>query len=478
MSTAGQDLGRDRMMNAKESAAMDSMTSTIASRDEHSSDGGREEAALQEYLAALIQGNYAAPSPAGGGRIGELVRELGAKLVASQRTHADHVVQTAIEANEIGGLTARLIAPVREASESAQSMAAAVEELVASVREMTASSDSAAAGAEEAKQSVQDSITRVHEAISAFQDLAQRVQEAAADVEALGQASQEIGGIVKEIEKIASQTNLLALNATIEAARAGEAGKGFAVVANEVKNLSQQTAKATDDIRTRIEALLQQVDRIGDVMSAGAEVAESGRATVDTLGQQVESVGAQVDAVASRMGEVAGIIGQQSEAVGEIAQGVNAVAEMSRRNLDSINALADSTDRLDHAIADEMQDVAETEFRGKVIRLAKADHVIWKRRLIAMAAGRLALSADELADHHSCRLGRWYYSDASKRFGSHPAFRDLEDPHERVHRFGKEAARCFEQGRHEDALAAIAKMEEASQEVMRLLETLRVADEG
>ncbi len=457
---------------------MDSMISPSAPSADRSRDDGREEDALQDYLLALIDGNFAAAPPSGGGRLGDLVRKLGRKLGQTQRTHADHVVQTAIEANEIGGLTARLIAPVREASESAQSMAAAVEELVASVREMTASSDSAAAGAEEAKQAVQESVSRVHEAIGAFQDLAQRVQEAAADVEALGAASQEIGGIVKEIEKIASQTNLLALNATIEAARAGEAGKGFAVVANEVKNLSQQTAKATDDIRTRIEALLQQVERIGRVMSAGAEVAESGRATVDTLGQQVESVGAQVDAVASRMGEVAGIIGQQSEAVGEIAQGVNAVADMSRRNLEAINALADSTDRLDQAIAAEMQDVAETQFTGKVVRLAKADHVIWKRRLIAMAAGRLALSAEELADHHSCRLGRWYYSDASKRFADHPAFRNLEDPHERVHRFGKQAARLFEEGRHEEALAAIEKMEEASEEVMRLLETLQRADES
>ncbi len=74
-------------------------------------------------------------------------------------------------------------------------------------------------------------------------------------VQKLGTSSQEIGDVIKVITSIAEQTNLLALNATIEAARAGEAGKGFAVVASEVKELAQETAKATEDIARRVEAI-------------------------------------------------------------------------------------------------------------------------------------------------------------------------------------------------------------------------------
>ena len=99
-------------------------------------------------------------------------------------------------------------------------------------------------------------------------------------VDALARASQRIGEIVAQIEAIAKQTNLLALNATIEAARAGEAGKGFAVVATEVKNLANQTARATDDIRGRIATLKSDMDAIVATMRAGAETVGAGQEAV------------------------------------------------------------------------------------------------------------------------------------------------------------------------------------------------------
>jgi methyl-accepting chemotaxis protein len=97
-----------------------------------------------------------------------------------------------------------------------------------------------------------------------------------ATVGKLGDSSIEIGNVIKVITSIAEQTNLLALNATIEAARAGEAGKGFAVVANEVKDLARETAKATEDIGRRVEAIQadtrEAVDAIAEISSVIARI--------------------------------------------------------------------------------------------------------------------------------------------------------------------------------------------------------------
>ena len=428
---------------------------------------------IAAFLTALGAGRFDNPVPAPATALGRALGEVQAELAARARDEADAVVATSQNATELNILLIRLLTPLRETNVSAQAMSAAVEEMVASIREIDRASRHTAESTVDARTAMSESLGHAERAVGAFQALAALVHDAVRDVAALADASREIGGIVHAIERIASQTQLLALNATIEAARAGEAGKGFTVVANEVKNLSQQTAKATEDIRTRIDGLLGRVTRVNAVMASGNEITAEGRATIDALNQGMATASGKLENISALMTSNASILSQQISAMQECSLHVLGVADMATRNLEAMEAVAQAADGLEAAISQQMGRVAAAAFDGKVIRLAKADHVIWKRRLIAMATGRAHLKAAELADHHGCRLGKWYESEASLPYRGHPAFATLEAPHRRVHEHGKRAAALFEAGKIDEALTEIAAVEEASVEVLRCLDALQ-----
>jgi methyl-accepting chemotaxis protein len=158
----------------------------------------------------------------------------------------------------------------------------------------------------------------------------QQAQSVSALMSHLGQSAREIGKVTETITRISAQTNLLALNATIEAARAGAAGKGFAVVAHEIKELAQQTAAATEDIKTRI-----------------AAVQDSTRTAVGDIGRIVQVIGEVNDLVAS----IAGAIEAQSVAAGTIAANIGQASEGVRLANERVGQGLETSQEIARAIA-------------------------------------------------------------------------------------------------------------------------------
>jgi methyl-accepting chemotaxis protein len=435
------------------------------------------EEAVRGGLEYLEAGNYAAVPP-GREWLSRKIHTVARVLHGRTRHEVERIVDLSLNSNKALIATSEMIGHTRDVDARTQFVATAAEEMQVTVSEIARMTDRVAANGARANDAAADAHRAGQSASGVMRRISQVVDQACQQVQALSGASEQIGDILQQIEAIAKQTNLLALNATIEAARAGEAGKGFAVVANEVKVLANQTAKATEIIRERISGLRTDMGSIVTSMEAGDHAVQEGRAVVAEADDAIRRVAELVAGVTSEMTEVAGVLSQQQQATTDVATGIATIAQVSQANMEQIETVLDLMDDSEDRIAAALDDIVAGEGDHFMALIAKADHMLWRKRLAEMVAGRAHLNPDELADHHCCRLGKWYYTIKDDRIRRLKAFRDLEAPHAAIHKCGIEAARLYRDGNLPGAIEQIDRTAEASVEVLRLLDVVAKAQEG
>ncbi len=262
---------------------------------------------------------------------------------------ADNVEQ---KINRFSEVVESISAASEQLNSNAQSMGSVVDQanerttaVASAAEEAGVNTNTVASAAEQLDASIQEINMQVSTSAGMSGDAVVQSREVNDMVEGLSIASDKIGQVVNLINDIAGQTKLLALNATIEAARAGDAGKGFAVVASEVKNLSGQTEKATDDIKSQVTEIQKaaseavgsikgiggSIDQINEVASAIASAVEEQGAATREISRNVKEAALGVQGVTENVGVVSTAVNQVSESSKEVmsvAQELRSQAEL------------------------------------------------------------------------------------------------------------------------------------------------------
>jgi methyl-accepting chemotaxis protein len=313
---------------------------------------------LQIKMARIAEGDYAVEISEARrrdelGAMGRMLEGLREKAAGMQRLQAEQdELKAKAEVEKKGALAAlantfeaKVQGIVDAVARGAQTMQTTAQSLArtsdatreqtlavaTSANQATSNVETVAASSEELSASISEIGRQVTQAAGVSRQAEEESRKTDATVAGLSDAAQKIGDVVELINGIASQTNLLALNATIEAARAGEAGKGFAVVASEVKSLANQTAKATDDIRSQIAAVQS----------------ETGVAV-----EAIRKIAKTISEINEISGSIASAVQQQSAATNEITRNVQQAATGTQ-------TVSQTMDRVSEAVGHAGRDAAE-----------------------------------------------------------------------------------------------------------------------
>ncbi len=365
---------------------------------------------------------------------------------------------------------------VEKQTEMVHGIAASSQEMTATIEDISDFVQTSNTDADQSIQAASVAIDRIDTAYHKMEATIEASKAVQATMVKVNQEAERIKDMVNIIKGVANQTNLLALNASIEAARAGEHGKGFAVVADEIKKLADNTKEQVDFITEVVGTLNGEIENADSALETSSQAFEEGKNEMTAAVEGMDGMRTSLENIHNNFMDISANIEEQTAASQEMTSAivvVNEKAQVISQGTNRTGASFNDISKLVNQMRLELIQSGVVMDMATQLEICVSDHLIWRWRVYNMILGYEVLSADEVGNHHSCRLGKWLDNTDMTNSELISLAKSMNGPHGKLHEYAKAAIEAYNRGDKGKAEELLGDIDVVSEEVVSYLNKMQ-----